>query len=154
MTSPVAQPWAMSRSFASAEVGESLINSIIASMLARATAKPSSTWPRSRALRNKYMVRRVTTSLRWRTKASIMSRKFSTLGWPSTKATMLIPTTDCNWVWEYKLLSTTSPISPRLSSMTTRRPSLSDSSRSSVIPSIFFSLTNSAIRSINRALLS
>ena len=36
--------------------------------------------------------------------------------------------------------------------MTTRMPSLSDSSRSSEIPSIFFSFTSSAIFSINRAL--
>ncbi|MNT34050.1 hypothetical protein D3C72_1700070 [compost metagenome] len=48
----------------------------------------------------------------------------------------------------------TSGTSPRRSSMTTRMPSLSDSSRSSVMPSSFFSLTSSAIFSIRRALFS
>ena len=45
--------------------------SMNSSMLASATARPSSTWPRSRALRSSNTVRRVTTSRRW-------SRKIST----------------------------------------------------------------------------
>ena len=52
-----------------------------------------------------------------------------------------------------KLFSRTSRDSPLLRSMTTLRPSLSDSSLISLIPSIFFSLTNSAILSSILALL-
>jgi hypothetical protein len=51
----------------------------------------------------------------------------------------------CSGVCLNRLFSTTSPFSPRLSSMTTRKPSLSDSSRSSLMPSSFFSRTSSAI---------
>ncbi len=154
ITSPGAQDRAIKPSRASAAVGEALINSMTSSMLASAIARPSSTCPRSRALRKRYIVRRVTISRLWRTNASIICFRLSTLGSPSTRATMLMPTTDCNWVCAYKLFSTTSPTSPRRSSITTRRPSLSDSSRSSVMPSSFFSFTNSAMRSINRDLFS
>ena len=139
---------------ASAAEGEFLISSITASMLANATAWPSKIWPRWRARRNRYSVRRVTTSSRCCKKACSISCKFSSLGWPSTNATQLIPNTACNWVWLYRLLRTTSPDSPRRSSITTRKPSLSDSSRSSVMPSMRFSFTNSAIFSISRALFS
>ena len=152
VTSPGSQGCANSFSLASAELGEALIIAMTGSMLHSAMARPSKMWPRSRALRNKYTVRRVTTSRRWRINASSISLRFRIFGWPSTRATILIPNTDCMLVCAYKLLSTTSPISPRRSSITTRIPSLSDSSRNSVMPSIFFSFTNSAIRSIRRAL--
>ena len=45
-----------------------------------------------------------------------------------------------------------SATSPRFSSMTTRMPSLSDSSRSSEMPSISLPRTRSAMRSSSRAL--
>ncbi|MCY1375639.1 hypothetical protein D9M69_630680 [compost metagenome] len=45
-------------------VGAALMIAMKSSMLASATARPSSTWPRSRALRNWNTVRRVTTSRR------------------------------------------------------------------------------------------
>ena len=47
----------------------------------------------------------------------------------------------------------TSPTSPRFRSMTMRMPSRSDSSRMSEMPSIVFSRTRSAMRSISLALL-
>ncbi|CSB63149.1 Uncharacterised protein [Vibrio cholerae] len=50
------------------------------------------------------------------------------------------------------MFKTTSPTASRLHSITMRIPSLSDSSRSALIPSTFFSFTNSAIFSIKRAL--
>ncbi len=66
---------------------------------------------------------------------------------------MLMPKTDCNWLCWNRLFSTTSECSPRLRSKTTRMPSLSDSSRISAMPSIFFSFTSSAMRWSMRALL-
>ena len=131
--------------FASGGVGAALIMAIISSTLASATAKPSNTWPRSRALRSSNTVRRVITSRRWRKNASSICFKFSKRGWPSSKATMFMPNVSCNCVCLYKLFKMTSGISPRLSSITTRMPDLSDSSRKSEIPSIFFSFTSSAI---------
>ncbi|CAM5565893.1 hypothetical protein RLIN73S_03806 [Rhodanobacter lindaniclasticus] len=65
---------------------------------------------------------------------------------------MLMPNVTCSWVCWNRLFSTTSPIASLRISMTTRMPSLSDSSRSSPTPLSFFSLTSSAIFSISRAL--
>ena len=79
--------------------------------------------------------------------ASSSSFRFSTRGWLSTSATMFMPKESCSGVCLYRLLSTTSGSSPRLSSNTTRMPSLSDSSRMSEMPSRRFSFTSSAIRS-------
>ncbi|MNI28207.1 hypothetical protein D3C73_819740 [compost metagenome] len=86
------------RSRASVGFGEVLISSIISSMLASATVRPSSTWARARALRSSNTVRRVTTSRRWRTKASSICLRFINCGRPSTSATMLMPNTDSIWV--------------------------------------------------------
>ena len=66
---------------------------------------------------------------------------------------MFMPKLSCNWVCLNSLLSTTSGISPRFNSMTRRMPDLSDSSRISLMPSIFFSLTSSAMRSCRVRLL-
>ncbi len=65
---------------------------------------------------------------------------------------MLTPNTDSIGVCLYRLLRTISAFSLRLSSMTTRMPSLSDSSRSSEMPSISLPRTSSAMRSSSRAL--
>ncbi|CFO10530.1 Uncharacterised protein [Bordetella pertussis] len=64
-----------------------------------------------------------------------------------------MPKVSCSCVFLYRLFSTTSGTSPRLSSMTRRMPSLSDSSRMSEMPSIFLSLTSSAMRSCRVFLL-
>jgi hypothetical protein len=129
------------------------MSAMTSSMLASATARPSRIWARSRARRSSKMVRRVTTSRRWRRNASSISRSDISFGWPSSSATMLMPNTVSIGVCAYRLLSTISATSPRLSSITTRMPSLSDSSRSSEMPSICLLRTSSAMRSSRRALL-
>ncbi len=75
-------------------------------------------------------------------------------GWPSMSETMLMPNTVSSGVCANRLFSSTSATSPRFSSMTMRMPSLSDSSRkpSLAMPSISFSRTRSAMRSMSRAL--
>ena len=67
---------------------------------------------------------------------------------------MLMPNTVSMVVCANRLLSRISGTSPRFSSMTTRMPSLSDSSRSpsEAMPSISLSRTRSAMRSISLAL--
>ncbi|EUD15398.1 hypothetical protein D044_2462B, partial [Vibrio parahaemolyticus EKP-026] len=63
-TLPRSQPRAIRPAFASAGVGALRIRSMISSMFARASARPSRMCARSRALRNSKIVRRVTTSRR------------------------------------------------------------------------------------------
>ena len=137
---------------ASGGVALALIKAMISSTLDKATAKPSKIWPRSRAFFNSNMVRRVTTSRRWRKNSLKICLTLSKRGWPSTKATILMPKLSCNCVILYNWLSTTSAFSLRLSSITTRMPDLSDSSRKSDTPSKIFSRTNSPIFSTNLAL--
>src|SRR5207302_413424 len=93
--------------------------------------------------------------LRLRLRQPISPAAQAHFGWPSCGAPMLMPNTVSIGVCAYRLLSTISVTSPRLSSMTTRMPSLSDSSRrpSAAIPSISFSRTSCAMRSMSRALL-
>ena len=121
--------------------------SMNSSMLASATAKPSSTWPRSRAFFNSNAVRRVTTSRRCSRKISSNCFRLHNFGWPSISATMLMPKVSCSCVCLYRLFSTTSGTSPRFNSITTRMPDLSLSSWIWLMPSIFFSWTSSAMRS-------
>ena len=144
---------AISEALATGGVGAALISAMNSSMLASATARPSSTWPRLRASRRSNTVRRVTTSRRCARKASMICLRLSSRGWPSTSATRFMPKVSCSCVSLYRLLSTTSGSSPRLSSNTARMPDLSDSSRISEMPSIFFSLTISAMRSSSARLL-
>ena len=66
---------------------------------------------------------------------------------------MLAPKLDCIAVKRQSWFNTTSATASRLSSMTMRMPSRSDSSRRSATPSIRFSRTSSAILSISVALL-
>jgi len=54
---------------------------------------------------------------------------------------MMTPKVACSCVCLYSWFNTTRGIESRLSSMTTRMPSLSDSSRSAEIPSSFPSFT-------------
>ena len=65
---------------------------------------------------------------------------------------MLTPKVVCSGVKRNSWLSTISDMASRLSSMTTRTPSRSDSSRNSDMPSTRFSRTTSAMRSIIRDL--
>jgi hypothetical protein len=59
---------------------------------------------------------------------------------------MFIPKLSSSCVSLKRLLRTISGTSPRFSSMTARMPDLSDSSRMSEMPSIFFSRASSPIR--------
>ena len=79
--------------------------------------------------------------------------RLTSFGCPSTKTVKLIPNDCSNWVCAKRLFSKTSTESPFLTSMTTLKPSLSDSSLISVMPSIFLSFTSSAIFSSILALL-
>ena len=81
----------ISAALATGGVGDALMSAMNSSTLASATARPSSTWPRSRALRSSNTVRRVTTSRRCARKLSSICFRFSSRGWPSTSATMLMP---------------------------------------------------------------
>ena len=58
----------------------------------------------------------------------VVAAALSLRGVPSTSATVLMPNVSCSWVCLYRLFSTTSGTSPRLSSITRRMPDLSDSS--------------------------
>ena len=82
-----------------------------------------------------------------------MSYRLSTFGWLSTNASIITPNVSCNCVCLYNWLSIMLGLTSLLNSMAILIPSLSDSSLKSVIPSIFLSLTSSAIFSISFALL-
>ena len=99
---------------ASAGVGAALIKAMISSTFDSATARPSSTWPRSRALRSSNTVRRVITSRRCDRKQSSICLRLSKRGRPSTSATMFMPKVSCIWVCLNRLFSTTSATSATL----------------------------------------
>ena len=82
-----------------------------------------------------------------------MSCSVSISGRPPFSAIMFAPKLDCSAVKRQSWFSTTSATASRLSSMTMRMPSRSDSSRRSEMPSMRFSRTSSAIFSISVALL-
>ncbi len=66
---------------------------------------------------------------------------------------MIAPNVVCIWVCLNRLFSTTRGTASRFSSITTRIPSRSDSSRRSLMPSSFLSRARWAISSTSRALL-
>ena len=74
-------------------------------------------------------------------------------GWPSTSASTLAPKVVCIEVNLKSWLSTLRWRASRRSSITTRMPWRSDSSRTSVMPSIFLSRASSLIFLIRSALL-
>ena len=78
--------------------------------------------------------------------------KFNKRGRPSTKQMLLTENEVCKAVNLYNLFNTTFAIASRLISNTIRIPFRSDSSLKSEIPSIFLSLTKSAIFLIISAL--
>ena len=151
MTEPF-QTLATKPSFASLGFCAAFISAITSSILKRATDSPSNKWALSFALLSSKIERRVTISLLCAINALKIDFRFINFGIPLSIATMLIPKTVCISVSLYKLFSITSGTSPRLSSTTIRIPSLSDSSLRPVIPSIFLSLTSSAILVMSLAL--
>ncbi len=85
-------------------------------------------------------------------KCCSISRSDMTFGWPSTSASRIVPKVDCICVCLYSRFSTISGTASRLSSMTIRIPSRSDSSRRSRMSVSFLSRTSCAICSIRRDL--
>ena len=132
---------------------EARISAITASRWSSAIARPSRMWARASAFFSSNSMRRRTTSRRNSTKWSSRSTSGSTRGRPLTIASVMTPKVVWNCVCLNRLFSTTSGTSPFLSSMTTRTPSRSDSSRMSEMPSITFSCTSSAIFFCRSALL-
>src|SRR5437773_2650291 len=98
-------------------------------------------------------VRRTITWRRWSMKSCSACFRLKTTGRPSTMASMIAPKVDCSEVLLYRLFSTVNTRASRLSSMTTRMPWRSDSSRRSAIPSSRRSETSSAIFATSVALL-
>ena len=141
------------RSIASAGLFDDLMMAMTSSILSEAIIRPSKIWARSSALRNSYLVRRITTSWRWSTNALIRSFRLSWRGRPFTSAILLTLKEDCKAVNLYNLFSTTLELASLLTSTTIRIPLRSDSSLTLEMPSIRFSFTRSAIYLINSALL-
>ena len=81
------------------------------------------------------------------------SFKLSTLGVPSTRASIMRPSDICRFVCLYKRFKTTWALASFFISMTMRMPSRSDSSRMSDMPSTRLSFTRSAMDSMSFALL-
>ena len=126
---------------------------ITRSMSAKHLCKPSKICSRSLARSKSYLVRRKTTCLRWSMKYCRISTSESTLGWrPSTKASIF----RWNDFWRSENLYRRFKIfwgwASLCKSNTTRNPSLSDSSRMSLTPSIFLSCTSLANCSTSEAL--
>ena len=125
---------------------------MILSTLETAIAKPISTCALSLALSRSNLVRPVITSSLNSTKEEMNSLIFINFGLPLVKARELTPYELCKDENLYNLFSTTCEITPFFNSTTTLTPCLSDSSLKSLMPSIFLSLTNSAIFSSNNDL--
>ena len=139
--------------FASATFSADLISLITLSIFDKAIVNPSKICNFSFALLSSNKVLLVTTSILWDIKEFNICFKLTGWGLPSTKATIFIENDVLICVCVYKLLRITGRFSPFFNSITIRIPSLSDSSLNSDMPSIFLSLTSSAIFSISLALL-
>ena len=130
---------------ASSLSADCLIVLMIASMWSRAFFRPSKICIRSLARVSSNCVRRATTLRRCSRKASKIIFRFSTRGSiPSTRASMLRWKVSCSCVCLKSWFRTLLGIASFFISTTMRTPSLSDSSRRFLIPSIFLSRTRSA----------
>ena len=118
---------------------------MISSILATAVARPTRICARSLALLKSNLERLAITSSRNPKKASSIVRTFICSGLPPFNASMLELKFCCIAEYLNNWFRTTSATASRLSSITTRIPTLSDSSRTAEIPSILFSLTRVAI---------
>ena len=157
--SRIAFAWSTSRpnllikpTLASSVVFDFLISSITSSIEPSAIIKPAKMWALILAFFKKKIVLLVTISTLCSTNSDNTSYKFINLGCLPHNASILTPKVVASWVYLNKLFLTTSGLASRLSSITIRIPSLSDSSRISEIPVILWSLTSSAIFSIKTAL--
>ncbi|MNN25312.1 hypothetical protein D3C81_1387820 [compost metagenome] len=96
--SPTGQALACSRSRASAGSADERMMWMTSSILATATARPTRTWPRSRALASSNLTRRTTTSSRNSRKSSSSLRRPICSGRPWFSASMLTPNELCSAV--------------------------------------------------------
>ena len=131
---------AISPSFASWPVRLARMSVISSSSTSSAWTRPSRTCARSSALRRSKRVRRTTISLRCSMKCRRIVGSGMTSGLLLTMARKMMPNVVCICVLRYRWLSTISAMASRLSSMTMRMPSRSDSSRRSEMPSMRLSL--------------
>ncbi len=131
--------------FASSCVLLSLIVLITASKLSSAILRPSKMWALLLASVNSKIVLLTTTFCLCLTYSVKICLKFKVCGVPSTKATKFAGKVVWSLVCLNKLLRTDFGFASFLRSITTRSPSLSDSSLKSAIPTNFLSLTSSAI---------
>ena len=129
-----------------------LMSSITSSILSSAIFKPSKICALALAFSRSNIVRRMMTVFLWFKNSFKSSIRLNTFGSLLFIASIMTPKVLSIVVDLKRLFSTMSLIASRFSSMTTRMPSLSDSSRTSLMPSICFSLTSSAICSMRRAL--
>ena len=113
---------------------------------------PSNICALSSAFRSSNLVLLTTTSCLKSTKLEIKLFRFRSSGLPFTRHMLLTENEVCRAVYLYNLFNTTFAIASRFISKTMRIPFRSDSSLKSEIPSIFLSLTNSAVLRIKSAL--
>ena len=151
-TSAAGQSRDMSSVRAAAGSGLARMTRMTSSILATAMARPTRRWARSRALASSKRERRRMTSSRKAMNAISASLRPKSRGRPPSSASMFTPKLTCMLVWRKSWLSTTSAVASRLSSITTRMPERSDSSRISPIPSIVLARTSSPMRSSRAAL--
>ena len=139
--------------FASSGFLEDLIILIILSIFSTLTDKPINIWALSSDLIKSYLVFLITTSCLNFRKLSKNSFKLHVFGLLSTIAKVLKPNELSIDVYLNNWRFTVSGSIFLLKSIATLIPSLLDSSLISLTPSIFLSLTNSAIFSFNEDLL-
>ena len=158
--SRIALAWASSRLYhcirlvrAASESSAPRISAMMASRLASATRRPSRMWALPLAFLSSKRERRVMTSRLNLMNSSSAIATETTLGVPSTMASILAEKELCIAVNLYRLLRITRLCAPDRNSITMRMPFRSDSSRSSDIPSSRLVLTRLAIFSIRVALL-
>ena len=133
--------------FASSGVLEDFIILITLSIFSTLVDSPINIWALSSAFFKSNLVFLITTSSLKVKKLDKKSFKLHVWGFPSTIAKVLKPNELSIWVFLYNCLFIVSGSTPFLKSIATLIPSLLDSSLISLIPSIFFSLTNWAILS-------
>ena len=139
--------------FASSGVFDPLIILMTLSKFSTDTDNPINIWALSSAFFKSYLVFLITTSSLNFKKFSKKSLRLQFFGFLSTIANVLKPKELSIDVYLNNCLLTVSGSTFLLKSIETLMPSLFDSSLMSLIPSIFFSLTSSAILSFKLDLL-
>ena len=134
------------------ESGAARIAATTASGAACTARYPSTMCRRAEVLSSAKRARRATASLRNSRNSRSTSMSDRTLGSRPTRPTTFTETRVCSFVRAYSCSRVNSASADRLSSITTRMPSRSDSSRTSATPSMAREFTSSAICSHSAAL--